>query len=168
MVKEFEVVPCKYIKDVERGSRYANRIVEVICAGEIGRLQPCAETSFVSYFAAPKEEVLQAQLAELPQQMHAEHRVLTQLDIEQIKPKHIICMGWRSFDRFLKQYGDGSEIITIKLTLMGEMVPYYAYTNASQLRLTGIFFGIFLWFTLNHPRARSLSAFRNDKQFSFL
>ena len=40
--------------------------------------------------------------------------------------------------------------------------------NASQLRLTGIFFGIFLWFTLNHPRARSLSAFRNDKQFSFL
>ena len=41
-------------------------------------------------------------------------------------------------------------------------------SNASQLTLTGIFFGIFLWFTLNHPRARSLSAFRNDKQFSFL
>lgn len=138
VVKEFEVVPCKYIKDVERGSRYANRIVEVICAGEIDRLQRCAETSFVSYFAAPKEEVLQAQLAELPQQMQTEHRALTQLDIEQIKPKHIICMGWRSFDRFLAQYGDGSEIITRKLPLMGEMIPYYAYTEVAGVPVHGL------------------------------
>ena len=72
---------CKQHRDVERGSRYANRIVEIICGGDISRLQRCAETSFVSYFAAPKEAVLQAQLAELPEEMRAEHRALTQLDI---------------------------------------------------------------------------------------
>ena len=138
VVKDFEETPCKYISDVERGSRYANRIVEIICGGDISRLQRCAETSFVSYFAAPKEAVLQAQLAELPEEMQAEHRALTQLDIEQIQPKHIICMGWRAFDRFLEQYGEGHEITVKKLPLMGEMEAYYAYTQVAGVTVHGL------------------------------
>lgn len=138
VVKDFEVVPCKYIKDVERGSRYANRIVEVVCGGNIERLNYCAETSFVSYFAAPKEQVLQAQLAGLPLEMQQEHHALTQLDIEQIKPKHIICMGWRAFDRFLEQYGEGNEITVKQLPLMGKMEPYYAYTEVAGVPVHGL------------------------------
>lgn len=138
VVKDFEITECKYIHDVERGSRYANRIVEVICGGEIERLRHCAETSFISYFAAPKEEVLQAQLAELPDKMQDEHKALTQLDIEQINPKHIICMGWRSFDRFLEQYGEGHEITIKQLPLMGKMEAYYAYTEVAGVPVHGL------------------------------
>lgn len=138
VVKDFEVTECKYIKDTERGSRYANRIVDVICGGNIERLHHCAETSFVSYFAAPKEQVLQAQLSELPAEMQAEHQALTRLDIEQIQPKHIICMGWRAFDRFLEHYGDGSEITVQKLPLMGNMEAYYAYTQVAGIPVHGL------------------------------
>ncbi|MCC3345509.1 hypothetical protein [Psychrobacter sanguinis] len=138
VVKEFEITECKYIGDVKRGSRYANRIVDVICGGDINRLKNCAETSFVSYFAAPKEEVLQAQLLALPAEMQAEHHALTQLDIEQIQPKHIICMGWRSFDRFLDQYGEGQEITLRQLPLMGKMETYYAYTEVAGVPVHGL------------------------------
>jgi len=138
VVKEFEITECKYIDDVKRGSRYANRIVDVICGGNINRLKSCAETSFVSYFAAPKEEVLQAQLLALPAEMQAEHHALTQLDIEQIQPKHIICMGWRSFDRFLDQYGEGQDITLRQLPLMGKMETYYAYTEVAGVPVHGL------------------------------
>ena len=138
VVKEFEITECKYIDDVKGGSRYANRIVDVICGGDINRLKNCAETSFVSYFAAPKEEVLQAQLLALPAEMQAEHQALTQLDIEQIQPKHIICMGWRSFARFLDQYGEGQEITLRQLPLMGKMETYYAYTEVAGVPVHGL------------------------------
>lgn len=138
VVKEFETVPCKYIADVARGSRYANRIVDVICGGDISRLEHCAETNFVSYFAAPKEAVLQAQLAGLSDDMQQEHHALTQLDIEKINPKHIICMGWRSFDRFLAQYGEGEAITVKKLPLMGKMEEYYATTEVAGVTVHGL------------------------------
>ncbi|WP_296402638.1 hypothetical protein [Psychrobacter sp.] len=138
VVKDFEKLTCKYIADVARGSRYAKRIVDVVCTGDIKRLERCAETSFVSYFAAPKEAVLHAQLSELPEDMQLEHHALTRLDIEHINPKHIICMGWRSFDRFLEHYGDGSEIIVRKLPLMGKMEDYYAYTEVAGVQVHGL------------------------------
>ncbi|WP_438012202.1 hypothetical protein [Psychrobacter raelei] len=138
VVQDFKAVPCKYIADAARGSRYAQRIIDVICLGESERLNHCAETSFVSYFAAPKESVLQAQLAELPEEMQREHHALTQLDIDRIEPKHIICMGWRAFDRFLAQYGDGQEITIKKLPLMGKMESYYAYTEVAGIPVHGL------------------------------
>ncbi|PNK60944.1 hypothetical protein [Psychrobacter sp. FDAARGOS_221] len=138
VVMDFEVVDCKYIADAARGSRYANRIVDVICGGDVSRLKHCAETSFVSYFAAPKEAVLQAQLSELPEPMQQIHDELTRLAIEQINPKHIICMGWRSFDRFLQHYGEGNEITVHKLPLMGKMEDYYATTEVNGVTVHGL------------------------------
>ena len=70
--------------------------------------------------------------------MQAEHQALTQLDIEQIQPKHIICMGWRSFARFLDQYGEGQEITLRQLPLMGKMETYYAYTEVAGVPVHGL------------------------------
>ncbi len=140
-VTDFAPLPIKYSADAERGSRYANRILDIVCGGGDGgreRLARCAETNFVSYFAAPKEAVLQQQLATLPAALQSEHEQLTRLDIDEIEPKHILCIGWRAFERFLAQYGEGSEIVLHKLPLIGTMEDYYAHTQIAGVQVHGV------------------------------
>lgn len=101
----YEPSPCKYSEDVKGGNRFAKRVIDIACLGESERLKHCAETSLLSYFASPTESVIKAQIKQLPKPMQDEHRKLTELDLNAVNPKHIVCIGWRTFDEFIKRYG---------------------------------------------------------------
>lgn len=105
----YQPQPCKYIKESQSGNRFAKRVLDIACDGDIGKLSHCAETSLLSYFASPTESVVKAQIKQLPKDMQTEHRELTHLDFAAINPKHIVCIGWRTFDEFIKRYGGGSD-----------------------------------------------------------
>ncbi len=100
----FKSLPCKFIEDAAHGNRFARRVIDVACLGDSEKLEHCAETSLLSYFASPTESVVKAQLKQLPKSMQLEHQALTQLPLAQIAPKHIVCIGWRTFDEFIKRY----------------------------------------------------------------
>lgn len=101
---DFESLPCKFIEEAAIGNRFARRVIDVACLGDAAKLERCAETSLLSYFASPNERVVKAQLKKLPKAMQLEHQELMQLPLEQIAPKHIVCIGWRTFDEFIKRY----------------------------------------------------------------
>ncbi|WP_169392475.1 MULTISPECIES: hypothetical protein [Psychrobacter] len=100
----FKSLPCKFIEDAAHGNRFARRVIDVACLGDAAKLERCAETSLLSYFASPTESVVKAQLKKLPKAMQLEHQELMQLPLAQIAPKHIVCIGWRTFDEFIKRY----------------------------------------------------------------
>ena len=71
--------PCKYIAESITGNRFAKRVIDVVCGGDSSRLEHCAETSLLSYFASPTESVVKAQIKQLPKAMQLEHAQLTGL-----------------------------------------------------------------------------------------
>ena len=105
----YEPSPCKYIEDAKCGNRFAKRVIDIACLGQVERLKHCAETSLLSYFAIPTESVIKAQIKQLPKPMQNEHRRLTELDLNAVNPKHIVCIGWRTFDEFIKRYESGNQ-----------------------------------------------------------
>lgn len=102
----FQPQPCKFITASQEGNRFAKRVIDIACDGNIHKLNRCAETSLLSYFASPTESVVKAQIKQLPKAMQKEHRELIELDFTAINPKHIVCIGWRTFDEFIKRYGN--------------------------------------------------------------
>lgn len=139
--------PCKYIAESITGNRFAKRVIDVVCGGDSSRLENCAETSLLSYFASPTESVVKAQIKHLPKAMQLEHAQLTELPIHQIKPKHIVCIGWRTFDEFIKRYGQHSDAITrrastkkLPICIKGEdkMMDYYTKVKLDCMVIHGI------------------------------
>lgn len=102
----FQPQPCKFITASQEGNRFAKRVIDIACDDDIHKLNHCAETSLLSYFASPTESVVKAQIKQLSKDMQKEHRELTELDFTAINPKHIICIGWRTFDEFIKHYSN--------------------------------------------------------------
>lgn len=108
-IQPYQQVPCKYIEESQSGNRFAKRVLDIVCDGDMSKLEHCAETSLLSYFASPTESVMKQQINQLPKAMQAQHRALTELNIELIQPKHIVCIGWRTFDEFIQRYGNLDE-----------------------------------------------------------
>ena len=143
----YEAIPCKYIAEAETGNRFAKRIINVVCDNEISRLDHCAETSLLSYFASPREHVVQKQIKALPKVMQLEHAQLTELPIHHIKPKHIVCIGWRTFDEFMKRYGQNPDTLLsrastkkLPIRMKGEdkMMDYYTKVELDGMIIHGV------------------------------
>lgn len=143
----YQSQPCKYIAEAAIGNRFARRVIDVVCDGEIERLTHCAETSLLSYFASPTERVVKAQLKQLPKAMQIEHAQLTQLPIEQISPKHIVCIGWRTFDEFVKRYAQNNADATRRLSTkklpirmqgVDKMMDYYTKIELNGITIHGV------------------------------
>lgn len=111
--------PCKFITAAQKGNRFAKRVIDIACDGDVSKLGRCAETSLLSYFASPTESVVKAQIKQLPKVMQAEHRELTELDFAAINPQHIVCIGWRTFDEFINRYGSDDHKKDDKKNLQG-------------------------------------------------
>ncbi|WP_131667923.1 hypothetical protein [Psychrobacter pygoscelis] len=145
----YQSQPCKYIEELQLGNRFAKRVLDIACGGDLSKLEHCAETSLLSYFASPTESVVKAQIKKLPKDMQAEHRELTHLDFAAINPKHIVCIGWRTFDEFIKRYHpklDSRTEITSKqlpIAINGtgkdvKMMDYYARTEIDGIPVHGV------------------------------
>ncbi|WP_367106228.1 hypothetical protein [uncultured Psychrobacter sp.] len=143
----YQQQPCKYIAAAAMGNRFARRVIDVVCDGEVSRLRSCAETSLLSYFASPTERVVKAQLKQLPKEMQVEHRQLTQLPVKQINPRHIVCIGWRTFDEFLIRYVQGFKdtsrsLPTKKLPIcmqgIDKMMDYYTKIEWNGIIVHGV------------------------------
>lgn len=146
---DFKRLPCKFIEDAAHGNRFARRVIDVACLGDAAKLERCAETSLLSYFASPNERVVKAQLKKLPKAMQLEHQELTQLPIEQIAPKHIVCIGWRTFDEFIKRYQTPrksrsemqSRQLPIRVTKDSsatKLMDFYVKTDVSGIPVHGV------------------------------
>lgn len=110
----FEKKPCKYIEGFDDDELLASRIVRSICGGDVSRLERCAETSFSSYFATPSVDVLRAQINQLPANLKTEHHNLMDMAIiDEVKPKHIVCIGLTTFNDFIKLQSS-SKVIKVK------------------------------------------------------
>lgn len=154
----FDGQPCKFITASEEGNRFAKRVIDIACDGNICKLKRCAETSLLSYFASPTESVVKAQIKQLPKSMQNEHRELTELDFTAINPKHIVCIGWRTFDEFIKRYSSDDHKKGDKKSLQGraamptrqlpiaingkgsadQMMDYYARTQIDGIPVHGV------------------------------
>ena len=143
----YQSIPCKYITEATMGNRFAKRVIDVVCNGKASRLNHCAETSLLSYFASPTERVVKAQIKPLPKEMQIEYKQLTQLPIEQINPKHIVCIGWRTFDEFIKRYAQNTDSTTRRLSTkkrpirmqgVDKMMDYYAKTEINGITVHGV------------------------------
>ena len=143
----YQDIPCKYIAAAAEGNRFAKRVIKVVCDGDSRRLSHCAETSLLSYFASPNERVVNAQIKQLPLAMQTEHSQLTHLPIHEIKPKHIVCIGWRTFDAFIQRYGRSNvgathrqAIKKLPICMQGEdkMMDYYAKTECDGITVHGV------------------------------
>lgn len=139
---DYEPQPCKYIVESQESNRFAKRVVNVVCGGDASKLEHCAETSLLSYFASPTESVVKAQIKQLPKNMQAEHEELTRLAIKESNPKHIVCIGWRTFDRFMALYNKGVDVPAKKLPIhiknKDKMMDYYAQTSVDGIPLHGV------------------------------
>ena len=143
----YQSIPCKYIAEAEAGNRFAKRIISVVCDNKADRLEHCAETSLLSYFASPREHVVQKQIKALPKAMQLEHKQLTTLPLEQMRPKHIVCIGWRTFDEFMKRYAQNSDMVmrrtsTKKLPIqmkgVDKMMDYYTRVELGGIIVHGV------------------------------
>ena len=145
----YQSQPCKYIEESQSGNRFAKRVLDIACGGDIHKLNRCAETSLLSYFASPTESVVKAQIKQLPKDMQAEHRALTHLDFAAINPKHIVCIGWRTFDEFIKLYHPKLDSRTelaakqLPIAINGKdkdvkMMDYYARTEVDSIPVHGV------------------------------
>ena len=154
----YKASPCQYIEDAKGGNRFAKRVIDIACDGDSDRLTHCAETSLLSYFASPTESVIKAQLKQLPKPMQEEHRQLMELDFIAINPKHIVCIGWRTFDEFIKRYSTPDMINGYQAGRMGhahlatkqapiaingkdkdvKMMDYYARAEVESIPVHGV------------------------------
>ena len=150
--------PCKFITAAQEGNRFAKRVIDIACDGDVSKLERCAETSLLSYFASPTESVVKAQIKQLPKVMQAEHRELTELDFAAIHPSHIVCIGWRTFDEFINRYGSDDHKRGDNKNLQGrasmhtrqlpiaingkgrveQMMDYYARTQIDGIPVHGV------------------------------
>ena len=144
---DYRPVPCKYIAEAEAGNRFAKRIINVVCGNEISRLESCAETSLLSYFASPREHVLQKQIKALPKAMQSEHKQMTKLPLEKMRPQHIVCIGWRTFDEFLKRYAQhmdtplcrsSTKKLPIRMKGVNKMMDYYSRIELDGISIHGV------------------------------
>lgn len=104
---------CKFIDEYKNGL-LAQRIVEVILHGDVGRLAACAETSAYSFFATPDVDTLDNQLKSLKAvglfDRHAEMmRSALKNIIQETQPKNIVCIGVEVFDEVRMVCGDKSQ-----------------------------------------------------------
>lgn len=154
----YQPMPCKYIEDAKCGNHFAKRVIDIVCNGDSSKLKSCAETSLLSYFASPTESVVKAQIKQLPKDMQDEHRLLTELDINLINPNHIVCIGWRTFDEFIKRYGrinkdnshqqgrtDHANLLTKQAPIAingkdkdAKMMDYYERTEVNGIPVHGV------------------------------
>lgn len=143
----YRPIPCKYIVEAESGNRFAQRIINVVCDNKASRLEHCAETSLLSYFASPREHVVQKQIKALPKAMQQEHKQLTTLPLEQVRPKHIVCIGWRTFDEFIKRYAQNSDEplsrastkkLPIRMKGVDKMMDYYSRVELDGTIVHGV------------------------------
>ena len=143
----YQHIPCKYIAEAAAGNRFAKRIINVVCDDKVSRLNHCAETSLLSYFASPREHVVQQQIKQLPKAMQIEHAQLSQLPLKPINPKHIVCIGWRTFDEFIKRYGQhsdpsvsraSSKKLPIRMKGVDKMMDYYTKIEIGGIIVHGV------------------------------
>lgn len=143
----YENVPCKYFKDAATGNRFARRVINIACGGRADRLNHCAETSLLSYFASPTERVVKAQIKQLPPAMQKEHSQLTHLPLDVIQPRHIVCIGWRTFDEFIKRYGknntdlprnQATKQLPIRMQGVDKMMDYYTKVELEGITVHGV------------------------------
>lgn len=144
---DYRSLPCKYIAEAEAGNRFAKRIINVVCDNEVSRLEHCAETSLLSYFASPREHVVQKQIKSLPKAMQHEHKQLTTLPLEQLRPKHIVCIGWRTFDEFISRYAKHADSsmnrastkkLPIQMKGVDKMMDYYTRVELDGIVVHGV------------------------------
>ncbi|WP_296243713.1 MULTISPECIES: hypothetical protein [unclassified Psychrobacter] len=144
---DYHSTPCKYIAEAEAGNRFAKRIINVVCDNEVSRLKHCAETSLLSYFASPREHVVQKQIKALPKAMQREHKQLTELPLEQLRPRHIVCIGWRTFDEFMNRYAQHADTsisrastkkLPIQMKGVEKMMDYYSRVELEGISVHGV------------------------------
>lgn len=144
---DYRSIPCKYIVEAEAGNRFAKRIINVVCDNDASRLERCAETSLLSYFASPREHVVQKQIKALPKAMQREHKQLTELPLEQLRPKHIVCIGWRTFDEFINRYAQhtvtsisraSTKKLPIQMKGVDKMMDYYSRVELDGIIVHGV------------------------------
>ena len=143
----YQNIPCKYIAEAEAGNRFAKRVIDVVCDSEVRRLEHCAETSLISYFASPREHVIQKQIKALPKPMQREHKQLATLPLERLRPKHIICIGWRTFDEFMNRYAQhldtpmsraSAKKLPIQMKGVNKMMDYYTRVELDDIIVHGV------------------------------
>lgn len=139
--KDFELRKCKYIEEFEDNYLLARRVVDVVCGGDLTKLNWCAESSIKSIFATPNEKSLDKALSQLTPKMRLEHDDLIREIIELIKPKHIICIGFIAFNKYLQQFGQsltGQVNTKTCLTKSGKSRVYYKNAFINGIMVHGV------------------------------
>ena len=141
--KPFTLSTCKYVEEFEDKYDLAKEIVEIILNGDSSRLEACAETYALSFFATPDQKILDASLrasglATRHQALMAE-ALLSILKI--VSPKQVVCIGLSSFQMMLNLLGDknqGVEMKSVK-SASGKTDPvYYKKTKIQGVPFHGV------------------------------
>lgn len=142
----FQPSPCKFAEEFGDGARLAQKVVDIVLAGDASRLTACAETSIRSFFATPDEGTLNRQLDLLRAAGLADrHQALMDealpAILQAVAPRQIVCIGLTTFQRFTSWAGVRADDSAMKSmpSATGKTQPvYYKRATVNGVPVHGV------------------------------